>query len=688
MMINQVIQINEDIYRILAFKDDKVALFSMQSNFFNITIKHKIELELLEEKGVLKVSQDPYSELREKNYSTKIENIVNEKFKLIKDIVYNKDLLFNRKLLLDVISNLCVDDPKRSRERKIKRALHDWWLKGQSLGALNPDYGKNIGMREWQNKPGRKNQHNSDEGTSINNELRDKFDIYIKKYVLKENGDSLKTAYQIFLYDFLKENPDVNCSNAPSFYQFRFFYRQKYNIRDKSKALNNTIIYNKDIRPIIGSSQDIALGAGSIYQIDSTLADVELVSELDSSRSVGRPTLYIVRDVFSSMIVGLSVSLDPAMYKTAADALYVSIINKVKYCKSFGIEIKESDWPAQGIPACILADNGELSGKQIEIFARSHNVRIDITAPYRADQKGIVEETFNVLQNSIKSIMTSVPNKQKLHKAGYKETRHLATLNIKEYTKMLILGVISVNTHTHKNIPAGFDPNIAPNTLNLWNWSIKNNLSQIRYVEDEMLLRLMLLPRFDYTISQNGINVSSIYYFCEEAANTGMFDRSIKEERPKDMQIAIDPANISNAWLFPNPMKQPFYYLKCRLAPKSQYLSGMTMYEAKKYISDLSRSINQSEKESDFIRGEIRKKQEEIAEAAKKNKVKSKDSISKQIKSIKQNREQERIIQEANSPRINIIEDNDNNESLEKNKEYFSDRKRFQYPTRFEDIPD
>lgn len=85
-------------------------------------------------------------------------------------------------------------------------------------------------------------------------------------------------------------------------------------------------------------------GPGALLQLDSTLADVYLVSSLNRRWIIGRPVITIVIDVFSWMIVGFNVSLKNPGWETASLALEHITTDKVAYCRQFGETITEADW--------------------------------------------------------------------------------------------------------------------------------------------------------------------------------------------------------------------------------------------------------------------------------------------------------------------------------------------------------
>lgn len=85
---------------------------------------------------------------------------------------------------------------------------------------------------------------------------------------------------------------------------------------------------------------------------------------VNPNKVIGRPTIYSVTDVFTRAIVGIYVGLENASWATARKALFNAFRNKVAYCKYFDIDIEEEQWPCQGVPRTILADNGEFNSFQ------------------------------------------------------------------------------------------------------------------------------------------------------------------------------------------------------------------------------------------------------------------------------------------------------------------------------------
>ncbi|MEI8651026.1 transposase family protein [Paraglaciecola sp. Hal342] len=271
--------------------------------------------------------------------------------------------------------------------------------------ALLPDY-KNSGgkgqKRIAKNKKlGRPRVIMAGIGALIDEPTEKLFRIIIDKYIFKKQF-SIARAHRKFkgLYDNIF--PNVSESEKPTKRQLSYFFDREYTNVEKIKAGVPDIIYRKDVRPLLSTATVQALGPGSRYEIDATIADVILVSDHDRNQPVGRPTVYIVIDVFSRLIVGWYIGFENPSYVAAIQALHVALTDKSDFFKGLGIETDNFLWPTPGLPDAIIADRGELIGHQIEGLESSYKVRIENTPPYRGDAKGIVEQRFRTLQAEFK----------------------------------------------------------------------------------------------------------------------------------------------------------------------------------------------------------------------------------------------------------------------------------------------
>lgn len=175
------------------------------------------------------------------------------------------------------------------------------------------------------------------------------------------------------------------------------------------------------------------------YQMDATQADIYLVSSFDRSLIIGRPYIYLAVDTVTKLIAGIYVGLESG--ETAVMAcLANAAADKVAYCAAYGIEIDAMQWPSSGVPAEIITDKGrEFEGKQIDAICARYGMERESLPPFRPDQKGLVEKSFDLLQNRYKSLLRGKgviePDAQERWAVDY---RSQAALTLEMYTQLVI----------------------------------------------------------------------------------------------------------------------------------------------------------------------------------------------------------------------------------------------------------
>ena len=146
-------------------------------------------------------------------------------------------------------------------------------------------------------------------------------------------------CYELIIRDYLKEDKD---RQIPTFKQFYYWYN-KFSKENKKSAISKRYgerIYQQTSRAIIGNSIQDTLAPSDLYQIDSTILDVYIVSKLNRNLIIGRPVLYLIIDTYSRMIVGMNVTIEAFnSYTGVQGALINAMTDKVSFCKRFDIDI-------------------------------------------------------------------------------------------------------------------------------------------------------------------------------------------------------------------------------------------------------------------------------------------------------------------------------------------------------------
>ncbi len=501
-------------------------------------------------------------------------------FALVRGIVSDPEY-YNRKALTALINN--VLETGKASKPQLYKLLRRYWQRGQTPNALLPDY-KNSGGKGKKRvasgkKLGRRRTFTPGVGATIDAQTERLFRMAIDKYLLKDKGCSFPYAHRRFKDIYEQYFPDIKESEMPTRRQMQHFYQREYQLPETLKKRKSRIEFNKDTRPILSTAAADALGPGSRYEIDATIADIYLVSDSERRNIVGRPVVYFVMDVFSRMVAGFYVGFENPSYPAAIQALTMALGNKVRLCEEFGFEISEADWPAIGLPDAILADRGELLGHQIESLESSFSVRIENTPPYRGDAKGIVERNFSTIQADFKPFAPGVVRETIVRKQGGRDYRLDAKLSIRDFKEIILSSVLMHNQSAvlerydrEPDMPA----NLEMTPLSLWNWGIQHRTGRLRAASEDAI-RISLLPRTKATVSDMGVSVFGVYYTSPEVVAEGWLHRAREVRRPAGLQAAYDPACADIIYLF--TAKNSTEYWTCRLTPRSREFAGASIWD-------------------------------------------------------------------------------------------------------------
>ncbi|MDA1924757.1 MULTISPECIES: integrase catalytic domain-containing protein [Bacillus cereus group] len=483
------------------------------------------------------------------------------------------------------------------------KLLRMYWKNGQNKGAIVDNY-KNCGGKGKEKKLGRKkigrpktNKDIEGEGINITQQVKKNIVNAFQKYYMNQKENSLRYTYERFLADnFMnKLNFDGEIvlkfkegANPPSYAQFVYWAKKLTSSHQVSIKRLGEKEHNLTQRAILGKSNDYVYGPGSLYQIDSTVADVYVVSSTNYNSIIGRPTLYLVVDVFSRMIVGFHVDTRPASLEMARLSLYCAVSDKVEYCKSLGVSIERGEWIASNLPAALLADRGELMGKEAQRLADRINIRLENTPPYRADLKGIVERALGVLQQSAKPLLPGYVEKN-FGKRGAPDYRLSAALTIQDIRKIIIEYIKMYNQKTLEHYElneAMLRDQVIPTPNNIWRWGIEKCSGILStYPKEELKFAFMSVDIGK--VSGEGIKYKNIRYTCTKAIQEHWFEKA-RNKRWK-IRLLFDPRNMTFMYIKDENTSS---YLVCEMDRTSAYY-GKSLSEIE-YLQKIERELKQN----------------------------------------------------------------------------------------------
>ena len=566
-----------NIERLLWMDDEIAYTIDVNKNKVPYIRRQKdIEDALAGGKAEIKDDDEFIVVLKEQDIPEKHKKIRDRAWEVIRDMVDKEPDIFQsafRGKLIKRASETCG-----LSESWILEYLKRYWKRGKTCNALLPDY-RNCGAKGKERKAGnvkrgrpRTNQSIIGEGVNVTEEIKRIFRIAVNKYYYTTAKNSLTLTYELmrkeYFSDGFKEENGVKIpiikpqAEIPSFGQFRYWFEKERNVKKEITSRYSNKKYQKQYRPIIGSSLDGVFQPGT-FEIDCQVGDVYLVSRFNRNWIIGRPAIYILIDKFSRMICGIYVGLESGSYIGAMMALLNATTDKVEFCKQYGIEIEEKDWPVHHLPETIIADRGELEGGNIDNLINTLNVKIQNTPPYRADLKSSVERFFGLTNERVKPFVPGVVDLDGRER-GDKDYRIKAKLDLFQFTQIMIKCILYHNNHYHldyyKRDEDMVEDNVSCIPIELWNWGIANRGGTLRTVPEDAA-KLALMPSDTATVTAKGIRYKDMYYAAKSMLKNGMF-ADARTKGTRKIKISYDPRNMEYIYVYND---NPNEYEKCFL---------------------------------------------------------------------------------------------------------------------------
>jgi len=302
---NMIFKLENEDYRIIGSD-------SVKGNIFIIELCEKVRWPQV-------INQENLEDLFKRNEAIEMKN---DKFMNINNCEITAEMTKKRDFNYEIICFLIKSSSnheiyyKKTRKIIINKAIKFYGISESSIKRIFCDYlkgGKIIDSlipKLYNCGAKGKERINNKEVGFIDEEIKRIFKEGINKYYNTPKKNNKKLCYELIIRDYLKINPNAKIPNIKQFY----YWFQKLTKDDKRNEIAKRYgdrVYQQKGRPIIGNSIQDTLGPGELYQIDSTILDVYLVSKLNRNIIVGRPVLYLVVDVYSRMIVGMNVTIEP-----------------------------------------------------------------------------------------------------------------------------------------------------------------------------------------------------------------------------------------------------------------------------------------------------------------------------------------------------------------------------------------
>lgn len=541
-------------------------------------------------------------------------------------------------------------------EIRIRFDINRFFQGGMTLSGMTPRFcNPNRGKRQID---GRKRGRKSARGVTgivVLESLR----VRIEQIVLKseKRGDSVDDQYHEILTKLFSTRSlddrgrEIRVLKSES---ERLSRSQHANIRHELHLRNLLIkakagprVYISQIKGGVKSWNGNVAGPGSVYLLDMSGSQVELVSQSRRTKLVGTANFGIVIDVFSRRIVGFCLTLESAKWETAATAVYYSIASKKPLFKRYGIVDDAAENPAEGKPRLLGIDRGpENTGDESDRMIALTGIHTFNTRAWHGSDKPHVERAIQTFKTLLFRRVRGW--RRKGGKArGAIDPKKNAVLTLYEVTRLFLDTALKFNRSV---LPLEAIPyrarlaNIKPTPNELWRFGI-NHLTGglIKMAPDELKTKLLGTERAK--ITKTGVMFRKQRFTCDDFEGLDLYSKA-RKNGSAPIDVKVDPCRPDEIWYWNSKSRKMI-----RLARQTSEIAFERYFpqdfNADEQLHDQQRAEIEAENtERNFTDYNTRKRIEANAQAEQRAQHSGHRPIESN-QSIRSNRNEERLRQAA-----------------------------------------
>lgn len=547
-----------NLYRVIFVSEEYVVLFQMKTTkFIAITFASGDVIEYLN-RGKWHVVDDEASIIVNEN---KLNPAVASQYNIYKQMIHEVNAIYGPTYLR--LSGKGTKPELAEILRKYGVKANVFWrkivpyLQSGCRETSLLDRRTLKGMRDnhisYTKRPGRK----ADDGSKVLlADVKPYFDEALKDYT----SGRAKT-YKGCFEDMLRKHFTVKTVQdgiltlqllpAESLPTYRQFYRYAtmtlpQETKDRIKTSKEEVRNNK--RLLLSDTMKGVHGPGDMAEIDALEADISLVSEADREHTIGRGILYLMIDVWTRVILAMSVSFENNSTLAFTNLFLNLSDDKAEYAAKFGITSFSPDlWPSNIIPRRIRVDRGaDFRSDKVEAILNQIGIERLLEPAATGSLKGIVEQEFHQIQFNQNSFVENNGLIEKRHDSQHHKE---AKLTIREYTQMCVNYVLNHNQkylQYYKMNKRMRDDGVRPIPAELWKYGCRI-YGMPRPIADKNTFFWALLTPANARINREGIKWKDLYYmnYTDKKLTHRMYQLQSKYE---GFEARYDPRDIGQLY--------------------------------------------------------------------------------------------------------------------------------------------
>ncbi|MCD8012514.1 MAG: transposase family protein [Lachnospiraceae bacterium] len=531
-------------YRIISMFDCNIVLCEMDIKKLSIlTFEKSVILNLfnngqieIEPEKVMVFDADTLSSSQRSNYENKLHimhDVVNAYAPTFEGLTGHKA----KPILKEIMSRYTI--PSNTFWRVLIKYLQSG-MKEISL-VDSKVFGLNKGKKyQYAQKPGKTSQYIENSGVVRDEDVIHNFDEALKEYKsgrqksFRKAFDYMNNLHytRVELVNGVHSLVLLPESERPTFNQFYYYAYTHLTQKEKDIIKTSAQEHRNDKRLITSDSLSGVYGPGDMVEIDACEADVSLVSITGNGNTVGRPIVYFMIDVYTRVILAASVAFDNNSILGVTNLFLNLADDKKDYCTRYGIGFEDDRlWPSNIIPRRIRVDRGsEFRSKEFTRICVELGIEKQLVSGASGSLKGTVEQSFHQMEAEQN---THLEDKGLIEKRYDSNHHKEATLDIFQYTKMVINFVLTHNQKYNENYPLTkemLEKGIQPIPAILWQYGIQTYSSPKTVSMREQFIYNLMTP-VKAKLSRRGISYKGLWYLAEDDSDlkTEMFRAGTKK---------------------------------------------------------------------------------------------------------------------------------------------------------------
>lgn len=363
--------------------------------------------------------------------------------------------------------------------------------------------------------------------------------------------------------------------NQPSYKAIRQRINNISSEEKLSRRFHRSIAQNR-FKPLEGSfpGADYPL---AIVQIDHTPIDLIVVDDV-YREPVGKPWITVAIDVYSRMIIGFYISLDPPGALGTGLCLSHAILPKDQWLSNLDIQ---GEWPCFGLMRSIYLDNArEFHGKMLERACQEYGIEINFRPVATPNYGGHIERLLGTVLKEIHTLPGTTFSNTKDRK--YYDAEGRACFTIKELEQWL--GTFIVNAY-HKRLHSSINTTpYAKYQEGILGTDKHPGIGLGCSIENELKLKLDFMPFVERSVQRYGVVIDFIYYYHDILRKwVHAYEQPYAKNKVlRKFIFKRDPRDISAVYFFDPEIKDYF-----SIPYRNTAHPSLTIWEHRRILRDI-----------------------------------------------------------------------------------------------------